>query len=174
MIQNRPIFYWFWKIFVVILNIIKNITKIDVLNAGTMIFEIRMKKSYRKIDSILKMMHSGQIRHFRGYMYIKYYECIQWRKNWSTYRIINIVFVSYAQQSRVPATVRDASRFPACARCKKDMPLTIRKRHQKDQDWRSMLNRTWTCEDCFIRSSLRRIWFSDETAYFSTWRNFYS
>ena len=69
-------------------KIIKNITQINVLKAGTMIFEIRMKKSSRKMDSILKVMHSGQIRHFRGYMNIKYHRiCINWRKNCSTYRI---------------------------------------------------------------------------------------
>ena len=77
------------KIFL-ILKIIKNITKIDILKARIMIFEIRMKKSFRKMDSILKMMHSGQIRHFRGCMHIKYYKiCIKWRKNCSTYRIRN-------------------------------------------------------------------------------------
>ena len=40
------------------------IAKNDVLKAGTMIFEIRIKKNSRKMDSILKMMHSDQLRIF--------------------------------------------------------------------------------------------------------------
>ena len=86
----------------VILSIIKNNTKIDVLKARTMIFEIRMKKSSRKIDSIPKMMHSGQIRHFRRYMHIKYYKvCIKWRKSCSTYRKLSKAFHNIFEHKQI-------------------------------------------------------------------------
>ena len=108
---RREKWYWldlclYWFRFFLILNIIENITKIYVLKAGTMIFEIRMKKSSRKMDSILKMVHSGQIRHFRRYLHIKYYKIqIKWRKNCSTYRIFCIVCKSTSDYVKISSEV---------------------------------------------------------------------